>query len=663
MVKLSDPITIRNVVFKNRLGYPPMLSFSSNRNGAPTKASLHIYEDKARGGAGLITYENVNPEPPEIISFSLAHIGTESDVRKYKKLTDKIHEYGAKIGMQIGFGGIIALMFAGFANMQIMANGPSVIDPIEATSAQSTTVPGFADNLRKKGSRIIELTVEEIVKHEEILAQGAKRAIDAGFDYIDIHSGHGTLYSAFLSRFYNRRTDEYGGPIENRCRFLVETIKKIRETIGEKPPIFVRFSADELLDDANSIEDGKKIAQILEKAGADCLDITQGIIIRSTDGIEIPTYVDHGAYIHFAEAIKKLVKIPVIGVGRIVDPRMADDFIQQGKADIIYMGRQLLCDPETPNKYFNGRTDEIKYCLGCLQGCRNGVCIYDSYSSALYKELIPSTETKNIVILGAGIAGMEAARVAKLRGHKVEIYEKSNKIGGLMPLVAAEYKKEEFMNIVNYLERQLKKLDIEIHLNCELTREQVEGLNPDILVLATGSDAVIPVKLKGKTNILTQDEAILKKKPLGKDVVVWGLDTFWRGGAETAITLDSQGYNVKALAGPELGVAQILRQCGDSGRTYGIFKQLKERKIPTYTQAKLIDISNDSVKFLDKNKNEVVIQADNLIYCGARITEGKALKEKFEGAVPEIVLIGDCLKPRDIEQAMKDAQTFARSLN
>ncbi|MHA1670503.1 MAG: oxidoreductase [Promethearchaeota archaeon] len=662
MVKLSDPIKIRNLEVKNRIGYPPLLSFTSNRNGVPTKGTLRLYEAKARGGAGLITFENTNPEPPEIISLGLAHIGTESDVRKYKKLTDKIHEYGTKIGMQIGFGGIIALMFAGYANMQIIANGPSAIDPVEATSAQSTIVPGFADNLRKKGSKIVELSIEDIVKHEEIIAQGAKRAINAGFDYVDIHSGHGTLYSAFLSRFYNRRTDDYGGSVENRCRFLVETVEKMRKTIGDKPPIFVRYSADELLEDANNIEDGKQIAQILEKAGVDCLDITQGIIIRSIDGIEIPTYVEHGAYIHFAEAIKKLVDIPVIGVGRIVDPKMADEFIQQGKADIIYMGRQLLCDPETPKKYFNGQTDEIKYCLGCLQGCRNGVCIYDAYSSANYKELVPSTEIKNIIIIGAGIAGMEAARVAKLRGHNIEIYEKSDKIGGLIPLVATEYKKEEFMNIVNYLERQLKKLEIKIHLNNELTKEKIKDLNPDILVLATGSNATLPIKLKGKSNVLTQDEAILKTKTLGKDVVVWGLDTFWRGGAETAITLHSQGYNVKALAGPELGIAQILRQNGDSGRLYGIYKQIKERKIPVYTQAKFIDILDNNIQFLDKDKKEVTIQADNLIYCGARVTEGKVLKEMFEEIVPEIVLIGDCLKPRDMEQAMKDAQTFARRL-
>ena len=209
--------------------------------------------------------------------------------------------------------------------------------------------------------------------------------------------------------------------------------------------------------DGNRIEDSKKIAQILENAGADCIDVTQGIILRSPFGITIPSYCKPGCFIHLAEEIKKHVNIPVMGVGGVNDPRMAARFIEEEKCDIINMGRQLICDAETPNKYFNGQLDDIRYCIGCLQSCVS-VCVQDAYSGQNYKEITNSTDPKKIVILGAGIAGLEAARVAKLRGHDVEIYEKSNKIGGIMPLVAAEYKKEEFINIVKYLEIQLKKL-------------------------------------------------------------------------------------------------------------------------------------------------------------------------------------------------------------
>ncbi|GAG88144.1 unnamed protein product, partial [marine sediment metagenome] len=289
-------------------------------------------------------------------------------------------------------------------------------------------------------------------------------------------------------------------------------------------------------------------------------------------GITIPPYCEYGCYIHLPEAIKKAVNIPVFGVGNINDPRMADEFIKQGKADIINMGRQLICDADTPNKYFNDKIDDIKRCIGCLQSC--GTCVYDIYSGLDYQELTPSSELKKIFVLGAGIAGMEAARVLKLRGHEVEVYEKSNKVGGLMPLLAAEYKKERFMLMVDWLDTQLKKLDVPIHLNKDLTREEVEALTPDIIVLATGSKATVPVKLTDKLNVITQDESILKSKPMGKNVVVWGLDGFWRGGFETVLTLGEQGYNVKALIGSNAVVGQIL--LANSGRRMYIIRYLKK---------------------------------------------------------------------------------------
>ncbi|GAH83363.1 unnamed protein product, partial [marine sediment metagenome] len=247
---------------------------------------------------------------------------------------------------------------------------------------------------------------------------------------------------------YNQRTDEYGGSWENKTRFARETIEKIRDNIGDNP-LFIRISAEELLEDGLKIEDQKKVAVLYEKAGVDCIDVSQGIQVRTPRGINMPTYVPAGGFIHYPEAIKKVVNIPVIGVGNIIHPEMADDFIQQGKADLINMGRQLICDPETPNKYFNKQIEDIKHCIGCLIGC-GGVCVLNPYKRHNYKELVKAEVSKKIVVLGGGIAGMELARVAKLRGHDVEIYEKADKLGGLMHILAAEYMKERYMNIVTF---------------------------------------------------------------------------------------------------------------------------------------------------------------------------------------------------------------------
>jgi len=341
--------------------------------------------------------------------------------------------------------------------------------------------------------------------------------------------------------------------------------------------------------------------------------------------------------------------------------KMADEFIQQEKADIIYMGRQLITDPETPNKYFNGQTDDIKYCIGCQVGC-GGVCVLNPYERHNYKELIPTEEPKKIIIIGAGIAGMEIARVAKLRGHDVEIYERADRIGGLMHLLAAEYKKEQFMNIVNYQKIQLNKLNIPIHLNRELTTNEIKELDCDVLVFAVGTEATIPVKYKDHPNVLTQDEAILKSKPMGKNVVIWGLDTYWKGGTETAITLREQGYNIKAIAGKEKMLAGILTQARLSGRVTWIHRYFQDNKIPVFKKANLLDVTEKSVIIHDSEGKEHVIETDTLVHCGARTTPRKSLEREFENVGFKIEFIGDCKKPRDIQAAIRDAQKLARAI-
>ena len=659
MPKLSDPITIRGMTAKNRIGYPPMLTFSSDGTGAPSPRTFNVHRLKAQGGVGLITYENTGVDP--MTGMGSPSIGRDRVIPRYKELTDMVHSYGAKIGMQIGNGSLIGFAFANFLFNMNPGNpiGPSKVDLAKATAAYTLYDSTWPDKIKNGNFEMQVLTKEQIIAIEDQFAEGAKRAIDAGFDYVDIHSGHGMLHASFLSPWINLRTDEYGGSIENRCRFHVETIQKIREKIGEEHPIFIRFSADELIPEGNRIEDAVKIAKALEKGGADVLDITQGIIYRNPSGIEIPSYCKHGCFIRFPEAIRKEVNIPVIGVGRIIDPAMADQFIQEGKADIIYMGRQLICDPETPNKYFNGRSDEIKHCMGCLQDCRLG-CVQDPFSGQNYKELIPSTDLKKIIVIGAGIAGLEAARVLKLRGHEVEVYEKSDKVGGLVSLLAEEYGKSDFINSVNYSASQLKKLGVPIHLNKEPTKEEVSSLNPDILIIATGSEATLPVKLKDIPNVITQDESILKNKPIGKDIVIWGLEVYWRGGVETCVSLIEEGYNVKALVGPEKSLAESIK--GIQGRRYWLLNYLKKRNIPIYKNAKLVDVTEKEVKFLDENEEEQTIKADTLVYCGPRISHGKKLEEEFEGAAAEIIVIGDAKAPRDINAAIKEAHTFARKL-
>ncbi|MHA1915742.1 MAG: oxidoreductase [Promethearchaeota archaeon] len=656
MARVTDSLKIRNMEIKNRLGFPPMMSGSIS-NGIPGNNFYNVYEPIARGGAGLITVEASMPEPMNTPISPC--FGLDENIPAFKKFTDKIHEYGAKIGAQLANGGILTLMFIAGAKFNMPVVAPSSVDPVIASSAFDLVNPKWREDLAKTGFKEIHaMTKQEIIATEDRFAAAGKRIIDAGFDYVEIHSCHGSLYHDFLSLYYNQRTDEYGGSWENKTRFLRETVEKMRDQVGDHP-IFVRISADELLDDGLKVTDQQEVAKIIEKIGVDCIDVSQGIQVRTPRGINVPTYVPLGGYIHLAEAIKKVVNIPVIGVGNIIDPAMADQFIQEGKADIIYMGRQLITDPETPNKFFNNQTDDIKHCIGCLIGCGR-VCVLNPYERHNYKELVPTEDPKKIIVLGAGIAGMEAARVSKLRGHEVEIYEKADKVGGVMHILAEEYKKQRYMNIIHYQKTQLKKLGIPIHFNKELSIEEIKKLDCDSLVLAVGSEAVVPVKFKDHKNVLTQDEAIMKFKPMGKNIVVWGLDTYWRGGAETAITLREKGYNIKAIAGPETTLAGTLTNM--TGRLTFIHRYFRDNKIPMFKEAKLIDVTDKVVIIQDSEGNEHEIEADTLVHCGARTTPRKTLEKELEEVGFKIEFIGDAKRPKDIQAAIYDAQTLARAI-
>ncbi len=662
MTTLKDPITIRKMEVKNRWGLPPMLTFSSDPKGCPSDKTIMIYEQKARGGVGLITFEATAVDTSSVLGGGGAFLGTDDNISCYKKLTDIIHKHGAKIGVQLAENGIIGFIGKVLLNLDVQIFGPSKVDPVMATSAYDVMMPDWTNKIKETDTEIIEFDKKTIIRYENEFADAAKRAIQAGFDFVEIHSAHGTTHASFLAPYYNKRTDEYGGTLEKRTLFTVNTIKKIRKSIGEKPPIFVRISADELLEDGNRLDDSIKIAKILEKAGTDCLDVSQGNMIRTPHGIQIPTYIDHGEFVYLAEAIKKEINIPVITVGRITDPKMADEIIQQGKADIVYTGRQLICDPETPNKYFSGQLDDIMPCLGCLQGCNVApqLCVYDAFGGRNYQEIESTTEPKKIVILGAGIAGMEAARVAKIRGHDVSIYEKSDKVGGIIPIVAKEYKKEDFIKIINYLKTQLKKLNIPIYFNKILNKDDINSLKPDILVLACGSTEFLPDNFKDSPNVFTQEEAILKTRPLGKNIVIRGVNTYWKGGVETAITLSEEGYNIKAIIGPGPLVASDILWA--TGRRFWILNYFKRKNIPIYTKAKILDVLENGVKFIDNDGKEQFIEADTFIYCGARRGNNKELKKEFKGIVPEIVSIGDGKRPSNIQEVMKDAQKFARKV-
>ncbi|HHE74298.1 MAG TPA: NADH:flavin oxidoreductase, partial [Desulfobacteraceae bacterium] len=413
---ISEPIKIKNMELKNRIGFAPMLNMPDVLTTFTiTDNTVKWFEARAKGGAGLIMTGTLAP--------MLLNLPGALD--RVAQIAEMVHSYGAKLGIQTGGGG--PMLGVGPSGMPY----PDRLYPkqsiYEIMTGKLSPFPGI--------ETVTELTVDDIKKNINEFGEIAGKLKDAGVDCVELHCAHGgaTLYCSFISPFYNRRKDDYGGNWENRLRFPVETIKAMRKTVGPDFPLLVRISADELLGPMGiTLEASTKvIVPTLEAAGVDCFDVSQGSILHSPQGIQIPLYYPRGCFIHHAEAVKKVTNLPVIGVGRIVDLDMAEKFLREGKADIIYLGRQLTADPETPKKYFEGRTDDIRKCIGCVEGCGTPCPVnYDIEPGSIPLE--PAEKTKKILVIGGGVAGMESARVCALRGHKVTLIEKRAELGGIV---------------------------------------------------------------------------------------------------------------------------------------------------------------------------------------------------------------------------------------
>lgn len=639
---------------KNRIAYAPMLTLWANPDdGSVSERHMRWYEERVKGGIGFAMTEAVGAYPTMtggMEGFASLYLGENENIPCFAKLAELFHSHDVKVGMQIaeaGETGALAVMLD--PEYEVLL--PSMLPQSDVATAFKT-MPFFPPVKMK------EVTTEEIEGIEEAFAAAARRAKQAGFDCVEIHSAHGTLHSTFLSPRFNKRTDKYGGSWENRTRFTVETIERVREAVGDFP-IFVRISADELLGELGitgiTINDTVRIiAPRLEAAGVDCIDVSAGLVAQTTYGITVPLYLPRGCWIPYAEAVKKAVNIPVIGVGNINDLRLAEKHIEEGKVDIIYLGRQIICDPETPKKYMEGRFEDIRMCIGCLEGpCTTCAINFDAGKEGEFP-ITPAEKPKKVLVAGGGVAGMEAARIAALRGHEVILCEKSQKLGGLVLVAAAEPIKVELKNIVDYLEAQIRKLLVKVKLEVEVTPEVVQKLKPDAVIIATGSSPKIPSVASGKPNVITQDDLFKGKAKLGDKIVVWGLGL----GAETAVSLAKKGKKV-TIIGSEMHLALHLMTV--VGRRLWILNKVKQLGINVLSETRVEDITAGDVTVIDKGGGRRTIPADTVVIAVGR-KPNRDLIEALKGRVPELHEIGDCSMPRNIASAIRGANEVARKI-
>lgn len=635
MMKIFEPITINKLEVKNRLVVSAMLSGYA-RDGRLNERVYSYYEQKAKGGWGLIITGDY-----EIAPFAGAESGTmpgifsDDVIEENRILTDRIHRAGGKIACQIYHAGRLAVPRA--------AGGRKLVAPSSIKEPALYHFPQYETPN--------ELTVEEIHEIIQAFAEGARRVKEAGFDAVEVHGASSYLLEQFCSPFSNKRTDEYGGSTYRRAKFSCQVIKAMREKVGPDFPILYRMGANEMLPGGMGlgIEEAKTIAMLLEQAGVDLLHITQGIVYKKTNITPPYNRMDKGSYINNAAEIKKVVSVPVIGVGgHVNDPWLAEEIIVSKKADMVTMARASLADPELPNKAQAGEFDDIIQCVACEQGChglqnKGGVrCILNPLTAHEDEyDLSKVEEPKNILVAGGGVSGLEFAYVAATKGHHVTVYEKDNKLGGLWNAASIPIGKADFGNFVAWQQRQLHKLNVEIKKGVTVTKELVEEMKPDLVIVATGSKPLVP-RIKGldQINFVLAEDVLSGKVLCGPRAVVIGGGLV---GAETAQYLS-------AVMRCKMSVIERLPLIAQEGGMLNpileLRSNLEELGVDIYTNSNVTEVSEHSVTFIQGEETTILENIDTIILAVGYRSEN-ALIGELDGISCQTIAIGDALKVKD----------------
>jgi 2-enoate reductase len=649
-MKLFETGKIGKLHIKNRIVMAAMHSGGLvEPDGRLSQRGIDYYVARARGGAGMIITGSCQPSR-EFEPFPINPLGPYLmiDSKIYAgwldELADAVHDYGTKVALQLeaGMGRVVS-------GQELLERG--IKSPIAPSS-----LPCFYN------AEIVtrELTTEEIERWVQAFGYAAQIAKTAGIDAIELCCHGGYLSDQFQTALWNKRTDKYGGDLEGRLRFLIEIIHKIKKVCGVDFPVIVKFGLTHYFKGGREIDEGLEIARRLEREGVDALCIDAGSF--ETHYWLIPSeFQSPGCTVDLAEMTKKIVNIPVITIGKLGYPEVAEKVLQEGKADFIALGRSLLADPDWPNKVREGRIEDVRPCIGCLEGCRcrihEGKAISCAVNPATGKEkelaLTLTERRKTVLVIGGGPGGMEAARVAALRGHEVTLWEKSDTLGGNLVSGSVPDFKQDCRRLINYLSTQIKKLGVKIEFSKEATPEFIEKMKPDVVFIAAGSTPVIP-KIPGmekKGKVVTAVDLLLGKKDAGKSVVIIGGGIV---GCETALYMAKKGKSATIV---EI-LDSIARDMYSINRMH-ILKLLSDVNVKILTDTRVLEITDEGVMISDKQDQRSILGADTVVLAvGLKSNNGlfKILSDK----VPEVYLIGDCKEPRKVINAVWEGFRLAR---
>ena len=648
--KLFESGRIAHVLLKNRAVSAPTGTGYSTRDGMVTDRLIRFYKDKAKGGIGLIIveYAYVDLKGSQSVYNQLGAYD-DNCVMGLSRLAEVIQHHGAKACLQI--------MHAG--RQRTIGTYPMVAPsriPLEESLAKGGVIPN-------------ELSIEEIKGIIEAFGDAARRTKQAGFDMVEIHGAHGYLITNFLSSSSNRRKDMYGGDLNNRMRFGIEILQNVRTKVGWNYPVGFRLNGSQYMDGGITIEEAIALSKELEEIGVDFLHISAGN--RHTLHTQVvPSYLPRLFNIGLAQRIKDEVKVPVIGSGSIATPELANEVLREGKADFVSFARPTLADPYLMKKAKEGRTEDIRPCIRCNEGCitkrylKGVMCSVnialgreEDFGRLQYEEGDPAPQPRKVVVIGGGPAGMEAARVAALRGHEVILFEKRDRLGGALIEASIPEFKKDLRPLIDYLSGQMSKLKVKVTLGSEVTVQKVLTEKPEAVILATGGTAFVPPVPGTSRPIVSMGLDVLRGKEVGDEVVIIGGNM---GGELGWYLLDQKPRRSVSIVTME----EIIASNIDFVHQAVLMENLTRSGAKIYAKLTLLEVLEDGVvikRTWKGSEQQIKIPGDSVVMMsGFRPSQDLAESLRQKGL--RLFLAGDCINPRGIQEAIYEGHVTARAI-
>ncbi|MBW2205539.1 MAG: FAD-dependent oxidoreductase [Deltaproteobacteria bacterium] len=636
--KLFTPFQIKNCQLENRIVMPGLASFLIEEDGSITDKTVEHYRKRAAGGPAMVIMEACAVSPEGIVSEHQARIYDDRFIEGLSRIASVMQSEGTVPAVQLHHAGRQT-------SIKIIKQKPLCPSPIPCPTISGEVEP---------------LTIEGIQRIIRDFGESAERALEAGFQLIEIHGAHGYLVNHFLSRFSNIREDQYGGSVANRALFAREIVREVRKRVGPDFPISFKISAREFVPEGLDVEESIEILKLLVEDGMDVVQVSAGND-ATPEWICQPMFMKKACLAEDAGQVRKALNVPVMCVGRINDPQVADSIIAEGMTDLVCMGRGLLADPEMPKKAKEGDLDDIRICIAC-NTCMESIfrrgrveCLVNPALGREKEMEIHATDSpKRVMVVGGGPGGLNVAWVSATRGHEVHLYEKQAELGGQLNLGSVTNYKKEILSLIAFQKRQIEKSGVMCHLNHEVSVDTIKEINPDVIILATGSTPIIP-PIPGieKSIITTPPEILNDRKPEKKrSVIVGGGAT----GCEIAHHLSENGCPVTIV---EM-LPKIATQLESITRKV-LLGQLEKNHVRFLTNHKVIRIEDDGVFVAQEDGSEVLIKAENVVIAIGNEPDDR-LHEQIESMGIPLHKIGDCLEPRSAKAAIYEGAIIGRTI-